>query len=124
MSKKNKTVLLTIFAVVLLLVMSGMSALYFRGPISKGVVNGYEMSINKKVQMEHMHGLDYILIPVNANLKDSKVEVVQGGNKYRLEDFELFLEGLDTLVPKEINYKNQSNDTNLDINIIISDDLK
>lgn len=101
-----------------------LTVVFFIPENTNGTINGYSVKINKEVEISQTNGVDYIIVPVNTNLKDITIELDTGDDKISLETLESFMSNLDTLVPQEIEYKSTAEEVDLHMQIIISDDLR
>lgn len=82
-------------------------------------LNGHSITVNdSKVEVTLTDGKDFIIMPVNTNVK--KLEILSADESYDFTALNEFIDSIDTLEPKEWSYENED----LNINIIVSDDLR
>lgn len=107
----------------LALVLTGL-ILFLSGskPLTQGTISGYPVTINKTLTMSQSNGSDYIIIPVNTDMTHTLVTGSSEGMNY--EPLSTYLSGLDTTVPKEIEYRSTTDEDEITVRIIISDDLR
>lgn len=118
--QKKQWILVGATAVLLSLLV--MIALLPKAKSVTGIISGYNVSINKDIEITQTDGQDYLIIPVNTDMKDTSVVSTPEG--LGLKPLSDYLSALDTLDPKEIEYVSTDNDIEIRLNIIISDDLK
>lgn len=112
------------FVGLMVLLLIGVVILPLGGKETKGTLSGLPATVNTKVTIEQTNGQDYIIIPVNTDLSKAEVTVTLDGKPTVIEGVSQFMTGLDTLVPSETNYKSTTDTLELDINFIVSDDLR
>lgn len=112
------------FAGLMVLLLIGGVLLTLGGKETKGTLSGLPATVNTKVTIEQTNNQDYIIIPVNTDLSKAEVTVTLDGKPTVIEGVSQFMTGLDTLVPSETNYKSTTDTLELDINFIVSDDLR
>lgn len=89
---------------------------------TQGVISGYDVRINKKVEITHTDGIDYLIIPVNTDMSGALVTSIPEG--LGLKPLSDYLSELETTYPKEIEYQSVGDDIQMNLHIIISDDLR
>lgn len=112
------------FVGLMVLLLIGVVILSLGGKETKGTLSGLPATVNTKVTIEQTNSQDYIIIPVNTDLSKAEVTVTLDGKPTVIEGVSQFMTGLDTLVPSETNYKSTTGTLELDINFIVSDDLR
>lgn len=112
------------FVGLMVLLLIGAVILPLGGKETKGTLSGLPATVNTKVTIEQTNNQDYIIIPVNTDLSKAEVTVTLDGKPTVIEGVSQFMKGLDTLVPSETNYKSTTDTLELDINFIVSDDLR